>query len=148
MTRVYPLYKYGLAAGNDVSLNMIANIQTVVAPGDTTPFFAPQAFGHHLQGLRVSRLTGVGYRRGFESQKWLLYGSTFNQYMYLLDTILSGVLSGPVTLITRPGRLAYYRYNAVMDLPSTAEQPGGDYYAFRNGLELTFTRMIRLGAVS
>lgn len=139
-----PFEHYSIAAGYNVVLGSLVNIESIVATGDRDPFYGPQAYGHATPGARRGRLTGVGYRAGFAKVVWHLPVATFNQYEYLRDTILAGVLSGPTTIYSTVGKLSYARYNAVLDIPATEEQPGSDFFAFKQGLDLTFTRLVAL----
>lgn len=124
------VYDYRIAAGHNVALNSLVNIEDITPAGDR-PFFPPKAYGYYNAGQYRIRGDGTLYIAGFASLTWLFDVLTRKQYEYLRDTYCNGGFSGKVTLYTRLGRLAYSRMNAIMILPSPSATDGG-YFAFKN----------------
>lgn len=133
---------YRIAAGYNVALGSLVNIETITATGDTRKFYAPQAYGHSSPGALAYRLDGTGYRRGFLRVDWIFPAATRNQYEYLSTTYCSGLLTGQCTIYTRVGKSTYARYNAVMQLPATDEADGA-FFAFKN-LRVAFTHLVAI----
>ena len=139
MSNRSPIYQYKIAANYNVSAGSLVNIETIKPTGDAY-FFAPAAQFHHAPGARLGRLNGVGFRRGYPFVDWLMT-LTIAQYEYLKTTYCSGGFSGEVTINTRLGTSAYFRCNAVIDVPET--EGNGEYYAFP-AIKIHFTKVTPL----
>lgn len=137
------LYDYRIAATYNQALGSLVNVETIKPTGDRY-FYAPMAYGFASPGVQKVRLNGVGYRAGFPYVIWYFKVATRAQYEYLSSTYCSSGYSGQVTIYTTLGKSTYARYNAVLILPSTAEQEGGEFFAFRSGLRVTFSHLVAL----
>lgn len=122
---------YRIAAGWNVVLGSLVNIETILPGGDTYYFRAPQAYGFYLDGQRRVRGDHLIYTAGFPAVTWRFAVLTRKQYEYLRTTYCNGAFSGKVTIYTTLGSSSYSRQNAVMVLPAPAGTDGA-LYAFRN----------------
>jgi hypothetical protein len=122
--------QHALAAGLNVALNALTNIERIKPTNDPYYFVAPQAIPHGSPGARMARLNGLSYRRGYPYVDWLFAVMTRLQYEYLKTTYCSGGYSGLVTVYTTVSSMNYARYNAVLDIPETEAIPDG-FYAYQ-----------------
>jgi len=138
------VYSYALAAGYNIALVSLLNIETITPTSDR-PFYPPRAYGYSSPGQRKGRLNGLGFRAGFPVVEWHFSAMTRKQYEYLQSTYCGGwpSLSGLVTVYTTSGSSTYYRYNAVLDLPATLEAPDGGFFAFKE-LVVKFYHLVKL----
>lgn len=134
---------YRIAAGWNVALGSLVNIESILPGGDLYRFKAPQAYGFYNAGQQRIRGDGMQYLAGFASVSWHWGVLTRPQFEYLRTTYCNGAFSGKVTIYTTLGSSSYSRMNAVMIVPSPAGLDGA-LYAFRD----FNVQMIRLVASS
>lgn len=134
--------QHAIAAGYNVALNSLANIEQIKPGGDPYYFVAPQVIPHGSPGERIGRLTGVGFRRGFAYVDWLFAVMTRLQYEYLKTTYASGGYSGLVTVFTTVSGSTYARYNAVIDIPETEAVPDG-FYVYQK-IPIRFSHLVAI----
>ncbi|GIV50521.1 MAG: hypothetical protein KatS3mg038_1042 [Candidatus Kapaibacterium sp.] len=116
-----PVYDYRIAAGHNVPLASLVNIETIVPAGDVA-FYPPRAFGTYNAGNIRVRADGRLYFAGYPSIRWDFGLMTRAQFLYLQTTYCNGGYSGPVTIYTRLDRHdEYKRCNAIMVLPQLAD---------------------------
>ena len=121
---------YKIAAGYNVALNSLVNIETI-KPTNDQYFYAPKAIPYGSPGAKKVKLNGVSYRSGYPYVDWLFGVLTRAQYEYLKTTYCSGGYTGLVTVYTTVSGSTYARYNAVIDVPETAAITDG-FYAYKN----------------
>lgn len=124
--RIYPSTLYAIAADHNAS--SLTYVQTIIATGDVSPYFAPQAIPFGSPGQRRGRLTGLGYRAGFKAVDWV-FAMTRNQYDFWNLTYGNGVFSAPVTICTPVSGSDFSFFNAIADLPETIAMAEG-FYAY------------------
>lgn len=122
---------YRIAAGWNVALGSLVNIESILPGGDTYRFKAPQAYGAYNAGQYRTRGDGQIYLAGYPSLAWTFGVLTRLQFEYLRTTYCNGGFSGKVTIYTTLGSSAYARMNSVMILPTPAGTDGA-FYAFKN----------------
>ena len=121
---------YKIAAGYNVALNSLVNIETI-KPTNDQYFYAPKAIPYGSPGAKKVKLNGVSYRSGYPYVDWQFGVLTRAQYEYLKTTYCSGGYTGLVTVYTTVSGSTYARYNAVIDVPETAAITDG-FYAYKN----------------
>ncbi len=131
---------YRIAAGWNVVLGSLVNIESILPNGDTYRFRAPQAYGLYNVGQNRIRGDGLVYVAGYASVTWRFGVMTRLQYEYLRTTYCNGGFSGKVTILTTLGSSAYSRMNASMILPTPAGTDGA-FYGFRN-YDVFMTRLV------
>lgn len=132
------LYDYRIAAGWNVALGSLTNIETIV-PSGSRRFFAPVAQPLFDPGIEKNPGDGSVSFSGYPEVTWLFDAMHNLQYFYLRDTVLSGLYRGKVTIYTRLATTTYSRKNAWMNLPKPNElQPRPD------GFTNVSIRMLRL----
>lgn len=134
--------QYAIAAGNNVALISLVNIETITPPGDQYHFFPPKAKGYYDPGQPNVRGDGLIGFNGFPSVVWIFDVMTRLQLTYAKTTWCNGGWSGLVTIYTTTGDNTYARYNAnlLISLPNTFD---GSFYA-NKGVKLAFTRLVAL----
>jgi len=133
---------YRIAAGHNIALIALTNIETITPPGDTR-FVVVNSFGSYDPGAVRVRADGTVYLAGYATVVWRLAALTFKQYEYLSTTYCAGGVSGKVTIYTRLNSIALYkRCNAILILPKMPELDKR-VSAFAN-TALTFTRVVEL----
>lgn len=133
--------RYMIAAGANVALTSLTNIETIKPSGDRY-FYAPQAIPFGSPGQRKRKLNGVAFFAGYPAVDWRFAVLTRKQYEYLKSTYCSGSYSGLVTIYTTLSGNTFARYNAVIDVPETAVIPEG-YFAYKN-VSVRFTHLVAL----
>jgi len=131
------LFDYRIAAGYNVALGSLTNIESITVAG--YKFRAPQVYGTYNPGDYRYRGDGTVYQAGYASVVWKFGALTRGQYEYLRDTILSAAYSGKVTIYTRLGAATYTRMNAVMVLPKPVDTDGL-FYAYK-AVDVLMTRL-------
>lgn len=134
-------YSHAIAAGHDVALVSLTNIESITPSGDV-PFTYPLASPLYDPGTFRIRGDGTVYTAGFPSLEWKFKGITKKQYEYARTTYCAGGWSGYVTIYTRPGTIAYARYNAVLVLPKPTDSTWSTS-AFED-MTWKFTRLVAL----
>src|SRR5690242_3219496 len=99
---------YKIAAGYNVALNSLVNIETI-KPTNDQYFYAPKAIPYGSPGVKRVKLDGVGYRAGYPSVDWQFGVLTRAQYEYLKTTYCAGGYSGQVTVYTTVSGNTYAR---------------------------------------
>lgn len=133
---------YAIAAGSNVALNSLVNIETVTPAGDPYHFFPPKAIGYYDPGQPNIRGDGLMAFNGFASVIWFFDIMTRLQLSYARTTWCSGGWSGFVTIYTTTGDKTYARYNAnlLISLPSVMD---AKFYAVK-GVQMAMTRLVAL----
>lgn len=110
---ITPYEDYRIAAGHNVIIGSLVNIETITPSGDE-PFAAPKAFPLYDDGQVHMKLNRLVFTSGFPNIQWLWTRLTYKQYLYLRSTYCSGGLSGFVTIYTTlaDGLTTYHRMNA------------------------------------
>lgn len=121
---------HAIAAGHNVALGSLTNIERIKPNGDSYYFVSPQVIPHGSPGALAIRLNSLGFRRGFAYVDWLFAVLTRLQYEYLKSTYCSGGDSGLVTVYTTLSGMNYARYNATLFVPETEAIPDG-FYAYQ-----------------
>jgi len=134
--------QYAIAAGNNVALGSLVNIETIKPGGDTHYFYAPKAIGFYDPGQPNVRGDGLYSFNGFASVMWRFLVMTRLQLAYARTTWCNGGWSGPVTIYTTTGGVTYARYNAnlLISLPNTFD---GSFFANKD-VKLAFTGLVAL----
>lgn len=139
---IRPIQDYRIAAGHDVALGSLINIETIKPSGDTKYFYSPQAIGNYDPGSPNVRGDGLFSFNGKPSTVWFLAAATRKQLAYARATWANGGWSGYVTIYTTTGDETYARYNANM-LISFYNVMDGKYFA-NKGMQLTMTGLVGL----
>lgn len=113
-------YTHSIAAGHGVALVSLVNIEDITPSGDVA-FKYPLASPLFDPGVFRIRGDGTVYTAGFPSVEWKFIGMTKKQYEYARTTWCAGGWGGLVTIYTRPGTIAYARYNATLTLPKPSD---------------------------
>lgn len=138
-----PVYDYRIAAGHNVPLASLINIETIIPSGDVA-FYPPRAWGNYSAGAVRIRTDGHVYLAGYPSVIWRFGLMTRRQFRYLQTTYCNGGYSGAVTIYTRLDNAAQYRRcNAIMVLPQLAELNSDPLIKFRD-VEVKMTRLVIL----
>lgn len=134
-------YSHSILTGHNVALVSLINIEAIVPSGDVA-FNYPLASPLYDPGTYRVRGDGTVYVAGFPSIEWKFTGLTKKQYEYARTTWCAGGFSGYVTIYTRPGTIAYARYNATLVLP----KPTDITWSVSAFAEVTFkfTRLVAL----
>ena len=112
-----PRYDYRIAAGHNVPLANLVNIETIIPSGDRR-FYPPRSFGTYSPGAIRVRADGRLYFAGFPSLTWKFSILTIAQFKYLQTTYCNNSYSGKVTIYTKlDDNSTYVRCNAIMVLP-------------------------------
>lgn len=134
--------EYAIAAGYNVALLSLTKLRTLVATGDTRPFWMPHCRGLYDPGLEEVDGDGLTTFKGSAAAPWLWDAMTWNQYVYLNTTYCASSYSGKVTIYTRlGGDTTYYRMNAVMKLPKPSDTDGKFYAPKRVQVMMTRLRV-------
>lgn len=136
------LYDYRIAAGSNVALNSLTKITTIKPTGDTYYFYSPIAIGYFDPGKPNVRGDGLLSFNGYSSVTWVFRVMTRLQLDYARTTWCNGGWSGPVTIYSTTGGIAYARYNAVLIL-SLPAQFDGSFYANKN-VKMVMTQLVAL----
>lgn len=135
-----PVYDYRIAAGHNVALASLVNIESLAPAGDVA-FYPPRSFGTYTAGAVRVRTDGRVYLAGYPSVVWRFGLLTRAQFRYLQTTYCGGGYSGAVTIYTRLDNAAQYkRCNAIMVLPQLAELNNDALVKFRD-VEIKMTRL-------
>lgn len=135
-----PVYDYRIAAGHNVALVSLTNVESIAPSGDTA-FYAPRSWGTYTAGAMRVRSDGTLYAAGYASVMWRFGLLTRAQFRYLQTTYCAGAYSGDVTIYTRlDDATQYVRCNAVMVLPQLAELNNDAFVKFRD-VEVKMTRI-------
>lgn len=123
-----PFQQYAIAAGHNVALNMLTNIETILVDG--VYFALVKGRGSFSQGNRLYDGSGGDYFDGYSVTTWLLDVLTYPRLDYLRTTYCAGAWDGPVTIYTTLGGDTYYRRNAIMklELPNNVD---GQFFAIK-----------------
>lgn len=132
---------YKIAAGYNVALNSLINIEAI-RPTNDQYFYAPKAIPYGSPGAKRVKLNGVSYRSGYPYVDWQFGVLTRVQFEYLKTTYCSGGYSGQVTVYTTVSGSTYQRYNAVIDVPETAAISDG-FFAYKN-VAVRFSHLVAL----
>ncbi len=135
------IYDYRIAAGYNVSIGSLVNIETI-KPTNDQYFHAPQSIGFYDPGQPNVRGDHLYAFNGFASAPWFWAAMTRAQLAYIRTTYCNGGWSGPVTIYTTTGDITYARYNADM-LVSLYNVMDGKFYAPK-GVLLNMTGLIAL----
>jgi len=134
--------QYAIAAGSNVALVSLVNIETIKPAGDSYYFFPPKAKGYYDPGQPNVRGDGLYAFNGFSSVIWYFDVITRLQLAYAQTTWCSGGWSGLVTIYSTTGGNAYARYNANL-LISLYNVMDGKFYA-NKGAQFAMTRLVAL----
>ncbi len=138
---IRPIQDYRIAAGHNVALGSLSNIETI-KPTNDKYFFSPQAIGNYDPGQPNVRGDGLYSFSGQPSVDWFFAAATRKQLAYARTTWANGGWSGYVTIYTTTGDETYARYNAQM-LISLYNVMDGKYFA-NKGMKLTMTGLVAL----
>jgi len=138
---IRPIQDYRIAAGHNVALVSLVNIETI-KPTNDQYFYSPQAIGNYDAGQPNVRGDGLFSFNGFASVGWLFPVATRKQLAYARTTWCNGGWSGPVTIYTTTGDETYARYNANL-LLSFYNVMDGKYYAIK-GMQFAMTGLVAL----
>lgn len=133
---------YAIAAGSNIALNSLVNIESITPNGDTYHFFPLKAIGFYSPGNSNVRGDGLLAFNGFPSVIWYFDVVTRLQLSYARSTWCSGGWSGLVTIYTTTGDTTYARYNANL-LISLYDTMDGKFYAIK-GMQMAMTRLVAL----
>lgn len=133
---------YRIAAGHDVALGSLVNIETIKPSTDHYSFYGPKAIGSYDPGQPNVRGDGLYSFSGFPSVAWIFDVMTRTQLAYARTTWCNGGWSGYVTIYTTTGGTTYARYNANL-LISLPNQFDGAFFA-NKGVKFVMTRLIAL----
>lgn len=133
---------YAIAAGSNVALGSLINIETVTPAGDTYHFFAPKAIGYYDPGQPNIRGDGLMSFNGFPSVIWFFDVVTRKQLAYARTTWANGGWSGLVTIFSTAGDSVYARYNANL-LISLYNVMDGKFYA-NKGMQMAMTGLVAI----
>lgn len=138
---IRPIQDYRIAAGHNVALNSLVNIEAIKPTGDTY-FYLLRAIGNFSQGNANVRGDGLYSFNGKPYTIWEFPIMTRKQLAYIRSTYCAGGWSGFVTIYSTAGDETYARYNANM-LVSFYSVMDGKFYANR-GVQLTMTGLVAL----
>lgn len=136
-----PLQDYRIAAGHDVALGSLVNIETIKPTGDTY-FYLLQAIGNYSPGNANVRGDGLYSFNGKPYTVWYFPIMTRAQLSYIRTTYCAGGWSGYVTIYSTAGDTTYARYNADL-LVSFYTVMDGKFFANR-GVQMSMTGLVAL----
>lgn len=138
---IRPIQDYRIAAGHNVALGSLTNIETIKPTGaDYFPML--QAIGNFNQGNAYVRGDGLYSFNGFSSVVWFFAAAQRLHLSYSRTTWCNGGWSGPVTIYTTTGDTTYARYNANL-LLSFYSVMDGKFYAIK-GMQFAMTQLVAL----
>jgi len=132
---------YAIAAGYNVALNSLVNIERIKPNGDTKYFYGPKAMGFYSPGAPNVRGDGLLSFNGSAKVDWLFDVMTRLQLDYARTTWCNGGWSGYVTIYTTLGGLTYSRCNA--NLIIMPESYDGEFFADRK-VKFNMTGLVAL----
>lgn len=136
-----PIQDYRIAAGHNIALGSLVNIETI-KPSNDQYFHLLQAIGNYSPGQPNVRGDGLYGFNGYPSVVWFFPVATRKQLSYTRTTWANGGWSGPVTIYSTAGDESYARYNADL-LISFYSVMDGKFYAIK-GMQLAMTGLIAL----
>ena len=137
--------EHAIAAGHDNTASLSSGIIEDLSDANGIRFVPVEDIGFYNPGEPTIRSDTVIVPQGYASFKWKSGHITLAQYYYLYNTLLSGAMSGKVTVKTRKFDLStYLNVNATLTLPwpdqLTKGSGGGEYVDF----VWTFTRVTEI----
>lgn len=139
---IRPIQDYRIAAGHNVALNSLVNIETIKPTGDTKYFYSPQAIGNYIAGNANVRGDGLYSFNGKDAVPWYFPVMTRKQLAYARSTWCNGGWSGYVTIYSTAGDETYARYNADL-LISFYSVMDGKFFA-NKGVVMSMTGLVAL----
>lgn len=139
---IRPIQEYMIAAGHNIPLNNLINIETIKPPADARYFFLLQAIGNYNPGNPNVRGDGLYGFNGKPSTVWFFPIMTRKQLSYARTTWANGGWSGPVTIYSTMGDESYARYNADF-LISLYTVMDGEFYA-NKGVQFSMSGCVAL----
>lgn len=117
-----PIYDFRIAAGWDVALGSLTNVETIVT-SDHRHFYPPDVYPGYDDGHENVRGDEMVAYNGFPLLPWRFSIFYSIQRYYLYHTINGDSNTGKVTIytLTNKGDTTYTRGNAIMYLPPLAQ---------------------------